>query len=238
MSCSKYLDENAVSRKKSDDISTTAEGQAGKNKSKVRIIPIQIAKDHPTAVGATERKPAMTSSDDVTTSSSMTSPPPIVFSRGSGYGSLPRRFQKKQVRSLIVPKMRRMFEKSRSAEPEVAPHSRKIKISLQQSDETGSCDGDNNGKKGTIRGDGTESVSSFVVVDQPHYPTAPAAAAADDIDDDEEAVDNTSVSEWSFSDEQQQTSDGNGSNGGQRGFVNRCVSKVKSLVKQGSPQPQ
>ena len=88
-------------------------------------------------------------------------------------------------------------------------------------------DGSNDPKP--ARGDGTESVSSFVVVDQnnpgllaPPPPTDP---------------DSASVSEWSYTGDNDSCDGGGGSGGSQKGFVNRCVNKVRSLVKQGSPAP-
>ena len=150
---------------------------------RVRIIPIQVAKDHPSAA--------------TTTNKSVTLPADPYF------GS--RRSPKKQVRSLIVPKMRRMFEKSRSAEPEVTrptTTTRNIKINIQSDCSSGS---------NRARGDGTESVCSFVVVDKPNS----LGLKRDE---------SPNLSEWSLSDEPDH-----------KGFVNRCVSKVKSLVRQGSP---
>jgi len=248
-SCSKYLDENGSSAAAAAEGEKAVDGEkdnsnAGKGH-KVRIIPIQIAKDHPSAATLKGRKisdaaPRSVDEDDDEAEQDVSSKAIGNAPRrslGSGYASLPRRIHKKQVRSLIVPKMRRMFEKSKSAEPE-SPRTttrtsstssssaqsppRRIKIVQEAANDV---IGKNKASK---RGDGTESVSSFVVLDQSYS----AANNANDVTGTEtiDKDDNTSTSEWSLSDEQP-------SDNGGRGFVNRCVSKVKSLVKQGSPQP-
>ena len=218
--------------------------------SKVRIIPIQISRDHPSVARGQQTAPAAVTSlvkrvDDVFVKPVMSAPvsPPLSPSSGSlgrgretpdfnsdtdSFASLPARrpLPKKQVKSFIVPKMRRMFEKSKSAEPEVTPVSppppgRKIKISVQ-TEPPPPAEGE--GVKAP-RGDGTESVSSFVVVSDQNKGLL--ALPANDQGDR-----STSVSEWSY------TGDENGEEppgGNQKGFVNRCVSKVRNLVKQGSP---
>jgi len=66
--------------------------------------------------------------------------------------------------------------------PKLFPKPGKSKSVCNSLTKPGDRGSSNNNKKGTIRGDRTESMSSFMVVDQPHYTTAIAAAAAEDID--------------------------------------------------------
>lgn len=172
-------------------------------------------------------------------------------SSGSDFGLLGNRksLPKKPVKSFIVPKMRRMFEKSKSAEPETLSQmdrplssspGRKIKINIQQSKDDG------------CRGDGTESVSSFVIVttanDGDRLSAAPREPEPDSGPKDESLLvpvstidpESTSASEWSYTGDDGDSGGGGVLNGANtedahKGFVNRCVSKVKNLVKQGSP---
>ena len=122
-SCSKYLD-------------SERNGNGSAKREKVRIIPIQVSRDHPSIHRGTvvPFHHAMTTSHPPT---SVTSPvrnvDDIIFhkpvtmssslttdSSGSDFGLSSNRksLPKKPVKSFIVPKMRRMFEKSKSAEPE------------------------------------------------------------------------------------------------------------------------
>lgn len=93
------------------------------------------------------------------------------FERGSpSYGTLPHvlRKQQRHVRSLIVPKMRKMFEKSKSCEPEgnTSLPGRTVKLKIKI-DPPQSPSFQNKNKDDYPRHkDGTESVSSFVAVNK------------------------------------------------------------------------
>lgn len=88
------------------------------------------------------------------------------------------------------------------------------------------------------RGDGTESVSSFEVVDQNNQSGGGGGGGLLAPPPPQTDPDSASVSEWSYTGDDSYDGAGSGAGGGQKGFVNRCVSKVRSLVKQGSPTPQ
>ncbi len=174
----------------------------------------------------------------------------------SPYGTLPK-VMKKNISRQIVPAMKRMFEKkARSVEPtevrlriQTAATPTKVRrslspavigggggaaspsmVSTEQKDETAT---EESGKS-----DGTESVSSFVALNvddkdreakvrEGSDGTAEASVTA--ADDDEDA------SSWSVCSSERRNSTGGGSTAGgaKKGFVNKCVSKVKNIINKG-----
>ena len=166
-SCTKYLDEN-----RSIDIKIKREcslDETKKKESVVRFIPVVVADDYHSK-----------NDFDCSVSTPITDPKKFnkaeteklgrPFERNStSYGTLPNvlKKQQKHVRSLIVPKMRRMFEKSKSAEPEgnVALPSRTIRLKIQV-DPPQSSSSHSSQESSNNHQDGTESVSSFVAVNK------------------------------------------------------------------------
>ena len=133
---------------------------------------------------------------------------------GNGSGSmsascdtLPRTFSRgKSISRSLVPKMRKFFEKSRSADPEMP----QVKILIHTEPNTG------NRTPPARVSDGTESArSSFVLL-------GPGDA------DSRDQVSSNSISGSNLSLDDDQEDIGKGEK--QKGFVNKCVTKVKSFM--------
>ena len=136
------------------------------------------------------------------------SEPGDVKARSDSYSSLPRTFsRRKNISRSVVPKMRKLFEKSRSVEPSDLL-TFKIKIQAEP----------NNGSPGVSSAsnslrDGTESArSSFLLL-------GPDSCLESD---DYSREDSVELEEAERKLDQDL--------GPKRGFVNKCVTKMKSLV--------
>jgi hypothetical protein len=138
------------------------------------------------------------------------------------YSSLPRPLSRhRNISRSLVPKMRRMFEKARSCDPDMPPP--------PSSTVPGDCEGDRLSpppppylRRATVAQDGTESTrSSFVLLG--------AAAAGGP-----HAAGSSSSPEGSSLTLSEGGAAGGGSPGPtdrkSRGFVNKCVTKVKSFM--------
>ena len=125
--------------------------------------------------------------------------------------TLPRTLSRtKSISRSLVPKMRKLFEKSRSADPEMP----QVKILINSEPNTGN--GSSSSRVPRIT-DGTESArSSFVLL------------GPGDAESREDS--NYSISGSSLSLEDDEEKLGRSDSGKQRGFVNKCVTKVKSFM--------
>ena len=131
-------------------------------------------------------------------------------SHAANFSTLPRSFSRgKNISRSLVPKMRKLFEKSRSCDPDLP----QVKIRIQSEP--------NNGNGTPARGsDGTESARSSFVMLNPGDTCEP------------ESHDTSSIS---ISGSTTTLDDVDGERFGrsgkqQRGFVNKCVTKVKSFM--------
>lgn len=114
----------------------------------------------------------------------------------------------------IVPRMRRMFDRARSCEPDLP----QIRLRVQTEPNKGDM------KQSLLfnaKSDGTESVSSFVALSPQHErPSSPVPSGE----------------EWSDSGDEDETGDSSVTSttekylAQRKGFVKKCVTKVKSLV--------
>ena len=152
------------------------------------------------------------------------------------YGTLPKAMRKNISRSL-VPKMRRMFEKARSCDPPDLPQ---IRIRIQTDSHPGhhrslspptledQC-------AGSVKSDGTESVSSFVAV------STEEGAGQEDVSLEEsssilsQSQDKSNSSGLSDSSTTAASAldHSSAANSGvttKKGFVNKCVKKVKNIM--------
>ena len=178
-SCNKYLDQNNRTGRsvttgtggtidiKIERVCSLPEGDTAEKRenSNVRFIPVVLEEDY---YSNNRNKSSGTSSlvDPKRDSQFNSEKHSQSFDRGSAsYGTLPHvlRKQQKHMRSLIVPKMRRMFEKSKSAEPEGPSRMVKLKIQI---DPPKSPSSNQRKEIAHTPKDGTESVSSFVAVNK------------------------------------------------------------------------
>lgn len=149
------------------------------------------------------------------------------------YGTLPKVMRKNISRSL-VPKMRRMFEKARSCDPPELPTIR-IRIQTDSHPHPGHRSlsppalEDHGGSGISVKSDGTESVSSFVAVS-----TEDGLEESSSLVDDEDSSvvsqsrDKSNCSGLSNSDNSGTANINN--NPAKKGFVNKCVKKVKNIM--------
>ena len=172
-SCSRYLDENRVIDIPIKKDCKPPPSIHEQRETFVRIIPVVLADDYHSKPGpGGEIKTSINKfkNDNLTEIEKLGQR----NNRNSlSYGTLPNALKKQQkhVRSLIVPKMRRMFEKSKSVEPErtVLTPSRTIRIKIQdESPQSPAHERRENDYLSKLRcdQDGTESVSSFVAVNK------------------------------------------------------------------------
>ena len=168
-SCAEYLDKSRTIDIKIKREGSLQDNEIKKKESVVRFIPVVLEDDYysKTDSKSTLRTPLTNPKKCNKADSEKLDRP---FERNSvSYGTLPHALKKQQkhVRSLIVPKMRKMFEKSKSAEPEgyLAPPSRKIKLKIQV-DPPKSPSSHANDQNSNHHQDGTESVSSFVALNK------------------------------------------------------------------------
>ena len=166
-SCNQYLDQNRAIDIKIERVSSNGEKEEKDKPEKgVRYIPV-VLEDGYYSKKRSQSKESETPKGSKFGFDKALEP----FDRSSvSYGTLPHVLRKPQrhVRSLIVPKMRKMFEKSRSAEPEgntsLSGRTVKLKIKI---DPPQSPSFQNRSKEDYHRPkDGTESVSSFVAVNK------------------------------------------------------------------------
>ena len=164
-SCNQYLDQNRT-------IDIKIEREPSKDNERknsiVRFIPVVLEDGYYSKNNASTLNEIDDTKQGNKSNFEKSIQPP--FHRGSvTYGTLPHvlKKQQKHVRSLIVPKMRKMFEKSKSAEPEgqISGPSRTVKLKIQI-DPPKSPSLYKNKEYGTSHKDGTESVSSFVAVNK------------------------------------------------------------------------
>ena len=165
-SCNQYLDQNRAIDIKIERVSSLPNGEKDKQEKGVRYIPV-VLED-----GYYSKKRSQSRSFEPSKGSKFTfERTDKPFDRGSlSYGTLPHvlRKQQRHVRSLIVPKMRKMFEKSKSAEPEgnISLPGRTVKLKIKI-DPPQSPSFQTRNKDDHLRHkDGTESVSSFVAVNK------------------------------------------------------------------------
>lgn len=136
------------------------------------------------------------------------------FKEIASYGTLPKAMRKNISRSL-VPKMRRMFERARSCEPGDMPQLR-IHVHSDCPPRAPS----------SVTSDGTESVSSFVVVSSSSNPSSSLS--------EESPKPESAASSQSSKDLNERERSGSPS---KRGFVNKCMSKVKSIISGPDDKP-
>lgn len=129
----------------------------------------------------------------------------VDFSASLGSLPPPQLSRSRNISRSIVPKMRKMFEKARSADPEYIPH---LKISL------GSDQNKNGGvsRSPAPPSDGTESARSSFVMLTPSEATRSPTGSTTTLSED---------SEGRLSREESKR---------KPGFVNKCVTKVRSLM--------
>jgi hypothetical protein len=164
-SCNQYLDQNRTIDIKIERVSSLPEGDKERKNSIVRFIPVVLEDGYYSKNNTSKSNEIDDTKQGNTSNFEKSIQPP--FDRGSfTYGTLPHvlKKQQKHVRSLIVPKMRKMFEKSKSAEPEgqITGPSRTVKLKIQIDPPKSP----RNKEYGTSHKDGTESVSSFVAVNK------------------------------------------------------------------------
>jgi len=165
-SCNQYLDQNRAIDIKIERVSSLPNGDKDKQEKGVRYIPV-VLEDGYYSKKRSQPRESEAAKGNKFGFEKFGEP----FDRGSAtYGTLPHvlRKQQRHVRSLIVPKMRRMFEKSKSAEPEgnssLPGRTVKLKIKI---DPPQSPSFQSKSKEEYHRPkDGTESVSSFVAVNK------------------------------------------------------------------------
>ena len=173
-SCNQYLDDNrtvAIKIERENSRPDDIEVEKEKKESVIRFIPVVIDENYYAKQPSSEinqTPPLKTPKKLFTLDLEKTNNP---IERGSSsYGTLPHvlRRQQKHVRSLIVPKMRKMFEKSKSAEPEgsSAVPSRTVRLKIQIDPPKSPLSNRNNEELSNTRKDGTESVNSFLAVDK------------------------------------------------------------------------
>jgi len=129
--------------------------------------------------------------------------------QAANFSTLPRSFSRgKNISRSLVPKMRKLFEKSRSCDPDLP----QVKIRIQSEPNNG------NGSPGARVSDGTESARSSFVMLNPGDTCEP------------ESRDTSSISISGSTTTLDDVDGGMGRSGKQRGFVNKCVTKVKSFM--------
>merc|ERR1712061_404655 len=173
-SCNQYLDDNrtvAIKIERENSRPDDIEVEKEKKESVIRFIPVVIDENYYARQPSSEinRTPPLKTPKKLFTLDLEKTNNPI--ERGSSsYGTLPHvlRRQQKHVRSLIVPKMRKMFEKSKSAEPEgsSAVPSRTVRLKIQIDPPKSPLSNRYKEELSNTRKDGTESVNSFLAVDK------------------------------------------------------------------------